>query len=89
MSIPLMVCGFEPHVRLYADSSEPGVSFGFCVSLPLCPSPAHAVSLLLSKINIKKKKKEKILICKRSNITQAMSFREIFMQIRKGEPSGI
>ena len=56
----LTVCGFEPHVRLCADSSEPGARFRFCVSLSLCPSPAHALSLSVSKINknIKKKKKK-------------------------------
>ena len=34
-----------------ADSSEPGACFGFRVSLSLCPSPAHALSLSVSKIN--------------------------------------
>ena len=43
--------GFEPHVRLCADSSEPGACFGFCVSLSLCPSPVHALSLSVSKVN--------------------------------------
>ena len=38
----------EPHVGLCADSSEPGAHFGFCVSLSLCPSPTHALSLSLS-----------------------------------------
>ena len=33
-----MVHEFEPRFRLCADSSEPGVCFGFCVSLSLCPS---------------------------------------------------
>ena len=56
-----MVHGFEPHVWLCADSSEPGPCFRFCVSLSLCSSPAHALSLSLSKISkyffkIKKKK---------------------------------
>ena len=38
-----------PHVGLCADSSEPGVSFRFCVSLSLCPSPySHSMSLSLS-----------------------------------------
>ena len=50
-----MVSGFEPRVWLYADSSEPGASFVFCVSLSLCAAPAHTLSLSLSKINIKKK----------------------------------
>ena len=30
---------------LCADSSEPGACFGFCVSLSLCPCPAHTLSL--------------------------------------------
>ena len=30
-----------------ADSSEPGACFRFCVSLSLCPSPTHALSLSL------------------------------------------
>ena len=42
---------FEPRVGLCADSSEPGARFGFCVSLSLCPSPVHALSLSVSKIN--------------------------------------
>ena len=36
--------GFEPSVRLCADSSQPGACFGFCVSLSLCPSPTHVLS---------------------------------------------
>ena len=47
----LTVREFEPRVRLCADSSEPGAYFGFCVSPSLCPSPAHALSLSVSKIN--------------------------------------
>ena len=43
----LTVCGFEPRVGLCADSSEPGACFGFCVSLSLCSSPTHALSLSL------------------------------------------
>ena len=35
----LMVCEFEPCVRLCADSSEPGACFGFCVSLSLSTPP--------------------------------------------------
>ena len=35
----------EPRVGLCADSSEPGTRFGVCVSLSLCPSPAHALFL--------------------------------------------
>ena len=57
----LMVCEFEPRVRLCADGSEPGACFGFCVSLSL-PILAHVLSLSVSQksINIKhflKKKK--------------------------------
>ena len=44
----LAVREFEPRVGLCADSSEPGACFGFCVSLSLCPSPAHAHVLSLS-----------------------------------------
>ena len=44
----LRVYGFEPCVRLCADSSEPGACFGFCVSLSFCPSPALSLSLSLS-----------------------------------------
>ena len=55
----LTVRGFEPHVWLCADSSEPGDCFRFCVSPSLCPSPAHAPSLLVSKINLKNDTKKK------------------------------
>ena len=44
----LAVCEFQPRIGLCADSSEPGARFGFCVSLSLCPSPTHALSLSLS-----------------------------------------
>ena len=44
----LMVHGFEPHVRLCADSSEPGACFVDSVSPSLCPCPAHTLSLSLS-----------------------------------------
>ena len=47
----LTVREFEPRVGLCADSSEPGACFWFCVSLSLCPSPIHALSLSVSKIN--------------------------------------
>ena len=50
----LTVCVFEPHVGLCADSSDPGACFTFCVSLSLCPSSTHILSLSSSKINIKK-----------------------------------
>ena len=36
---------FEPCVGFCADSSEPGACFEFRVSLSLCPSPPHALSL--------------------------------------------
>ena len=38
---------FEPRVRLWADSSEPGACFRFCVSLSLYPYPTRALSLSL------------------------------------------
>ena len=47
----------SPAVGLWADGSEPGACFQFCVSLSLCPSPVHALSLSVSKINKRKKKK--------------------------------
>ena len=47
----LTVCEFEPRVGLWADGSEPGACFRFCVSLSLCPSPVHALSLSVPKIN--------------------------------------
>ena len=50
---------FQPRVRPWADGSEPGACFRFCVSLSLCPSPAHALSLSVPKINKRWKKKLK------------------------------
>ena len=47
----LTVHEFEPRVGLCADGSEPGACFRFCVSLSLCPSPVHALSLSVPKIN--------------------------------------
>ena len=44
----LAICEFEPRVGLCADSSEPGAFFGFCVSLSLCLSPVHTLSLSVS-----------------------------------------
>ena len=52
-------CEFELCVGLCADSSEPEACFGFCVSLSLWPSPVHALSLSVSKINKKMLKKIK------------------------------
>ena len=54
----LTVREFENRVGLWADGSEPGACFRFCVSLSLCPSPVHALSLSVPKIkkNIEKKK---------------------------------
>ena len=49
--VMISVHEFEPHTGLCADSSEPGACFGFCVSLSLCPSLAHTLSLSPSKIN--------------------------------------
>ena len=50
----LAVREFEPRVGLWADGLEPGACFQFCVSLSLCPSPVHALSLSVPKINKKK-----------------------------------
>ena len=47
----LAVHEFKPSNGLCADSSEPGACFRFCVSLSFCPSPAHILSLSLSKVN--------------------------------------
>ena len=47
----LTVCEFEPCVGLCADSSEPGVCFGFCVSLSVPLPYSHSVFLCLSKVN--------------------------------------
>ena len=47
----LPVRGLEPRVGLWADSPEPAACFGFCVSPSVYPSPTHALSLSLSKIN--------------------------------------
>ena len=55
----LSVCEFEPRVGLWADGSEPGACFRFCVSLSLCPSPVHALSLSVPKIINKTLKKKK------------------------------
>ena len=47
----LAVHELEPRVGLWADGSEPGACFRFCVSLSLCPSPVHALSLSVPKID--------------------------------------
>ena len=47
----LAVREFKPRVGLWADGSESGACFRFCVSLSLCPSPVHALSLSVPKIN--------------------------------------
>ena len=56
----LSVREFVPRVRLWANGSEPGACFRFCVSLSLCPSPVHALSLSVPKIKKLKKNVEKI-----------------------------
>ena len=43
----LAVRGFEAHVGLCADGSEPGACFGFWVSLSLRPFPTRTLSLSL------------------------------------------
>ena len=44
----LTVREYEPHVRLCADSSEPGACFGsVCLSLGLYPFPVHVLACLL------------------------------------------
>ena len=44
----LAVREFEPRVRLWADGSEPGACFRFCVSFSLCSSPTRALCVCLS-----------------------------------------
>ena len=52
-----MVRGFEPHVGLCADSSEPGACVGFCVSFFLSAPPPLVFSLpLKNKYNVEKQK---------------------------------
>ena len=51
--VMLALRGFKPHVGLCADSLEPGVCFRLFVSLSLCPSPVHALSHSVAKINKK------------------------------------
>ena len=47
-SAQVMISQFETLIGLCADSLESGDCFGFCVSLSLCPTPAHALFLSLS-----------------------------------------
>ena len=42
------VRGLEPCIGLCADGSKPRACFQFCVSLSLCPSPDHTLSLSVS-----------------------------------------
>ena len=49
---PLMDRGFELHIRLCAESSEPGACFRFCLPLSLPLPCSHSLSF--SKIKIKK-----------------------------------
>ena len=49
-----VVCWFKPHVRLCADSPEPGACFRFWVSLSLPLPHSHSVSLSLS-LSVKNK----------------------------------
>ena len=64
----LTVRGFEPHIGLCADSSEPGACFWFSVSFSLSAPPpfVHMLSLSfplsLSKIDFKKNNNKKILV---------------------------
>ena len=48
----LAVPEFEPCIGLCADSSEPGTSFGFCVSLSLSAPLPLMLARSLSKVNI-------------------------------------
>ena len=50
-----MVHEFKPHLRLCADSSEPGTCFRLCVCLSLSAPPLHALSLSQKQINFLKK----------------------------------
>ena len=60
----LTVREFEPRIGLWADGSEPGACFRFCVSLSLSAPPPFMLCLSVSKINktlkkLKKKNKSK------------------------------
>ena len=65
-----MVCEFEPRIGLWADGSEPGACFRFCVSLSLCPNPVHALSLSVPKISKNVEEKKKLKKKKRINLTK-------------------
>ena len=73
----LMVRGFKPRIRLCADSSEPRACFRFYISLSLCPSPAHALSLK-SKQTFKKRRDGKYceLYIKFENLGEIDKFTE-------------
>ena len=43
----LAVCEFEPRVGPWADGSEPGACFRFCLPLSLCPSLPCTLSFSL------------------------------------------
>ena len=47
----LAIREFEPRVGLWADVSEPGACFRFCVSLSLSAPPPFMLSLFVPKIN--------------------------------------
>ena len=47
----LVIRGLEPRVGLWADGSEPGACFGFCVSLSLPLPDLHTFSLSLKNKN--------------------------------------
>ena len=50
----LAVREFEPHIRLWADSSEPGACFRFCLPLSLTLPCSCSVSVSKINKNIKK-----------------------------------
>ena len=80
----LAVHEFEPRVGLCADRSEPGACFRFGVSLSLCPSPAHALSLSISKINKTFQKKRHV--CSLKMIT--VQAKEIHLSLDSAGMSG-
>ena len=60
----LKVHGFKPYIWLCVDSSEPRTCVRFCVSVTLCPFPAHALSLSVSLLKINKNIKKNLKIKK-------------------------